>query len=215
MSAEKRKVTTDALETLGTIIDNTAGRDAIHLAVEPIEAAEVLYAGQHVGIVDGKATIHAKKKLGIVDPFITGPIPAGSIFWFVVYPRQITSLRHVWSHPDFPEKAIEDIVDKKKVHTKVEDFQVSEQVKKETKETYDKIADLYAAEEWIKAFAARIPLDYDTLMQGAYDYQCTGEYMNYGSLLDGEYVPDEFWDHYKVVTGKEANNRSSFFSCSC
>lgn len=103
MSVDKRKVSTDALETLGTIIDNTAGRDAIHLAVEPSVAGEILYAGQHIGYVNGKATTKAKKKVGIVDPFIIGPVPEGSMFWLVVFPRQITSLRHVWTHPDFEE----------------------------------------------------------------------------------------------------------------
>jgi hypothetical protein len=32
---EKRTVTTDALETLGTIITNAERRDAIHIAVKP------------------------------------------------------------------------------------------------------------------------------------------------------------------------------------
>lgn len=45
MSADNRKVTTDALETLGTIIGTSEGRDAIHLAVEPVEAGERLSPG--------------------------------------------------------------------------------------------------------------------------------------------------------------------------
>lgn len=39
-TGDKRSVSTDALETLGTIIDDRAGRDAIHLAVEPVHAGE-------------------------------------------------------------------------------------------------------------------------------------------------------------------------------
>ncbi len=35
--SDKRSVATDALATLGTIIDETAKRDAIHLAVIPME----------------------------------------------------------------------------------------------------------------------------------------------------------------------------------
>ena len=54
---DKRSVSTDALETLGTIIGGGQGRDAIHLAVEPIEAAIDLYPGQDVGLVDGKAGV--------------------------------------------------------------------------------------------------------------------------------------------------------------
>jgi hypothetical protein len=42
MTADNRPVATDALATLGTIIDKTAARDAIHLAVEPVVAAHTL-----------------------------------------------------------------------------------------------------------------------------------------------------------------------------
>jgi hypothetical protein len=58
VSADNRTVATDALATLGTIIDETAGRDAIHLAVEPVVAAHNLSPGQHVGLFpDGTAGI--------------------------------------------------------------------------------------------------------------------------------------------------------------
>ena len=43
MVKQTHTVATDALATLGTIIDETAGRDAIHLAVEPAVAVEKLY----------------------------------------------------------------------------------------------------------------------------------------------------------------------------
>lgn len=106
-SADVRSVSTDALETLGLIHFRPEKRDAIHLTVEPIEAGEPLDPAQHIGIAeDGKAygsdntTI---KNIGIVDPFLNRPVKAGERFWLVVLPRRITSLRHVWSHPDFPE----------------------------------------------------------------------------------------------------------------
>lgn len=41
MSADNRSISTDALATLGTIIKD-GGRDAIHLAVEPVIAGEEL-----------------------------------------------------------------------------------------------------------------------------------------------------------------------------
>lgn len=102
--SDKRKVATDALETLGTIIDKNCKRDAIHLAVEPCIAAEILKPGDHIGIINGKGTTNAIKKLGIVDPFLIDPIQENEMFWLIVYPRTITSLRHVWEHPNFPNK---------------------------------------------------------------------------------------------------------------
>jgi hypothetical protein len=104
-SADKRSVSTDALETLGMIHFKPEFRDAIHLAVEPVEAGESLKPGQYIGIdpTDGKAYGGLIKKLGIVDPFIPHQgVKAGERFWLVVFPRQISSLRHVWEHPDFP-----------------------------------------------------------------------------------------------------------------
>jgi hypothetical protein len=102
-NADKRTVSTDALETLGTIIDETAGRDAIHLAVEPVVAAHMLRPGDDVGFVEGGVG-YCENPVGIVDPFLKERwVQKGQRFWLVVYPRQITSLRHVWTHPAFEE----------------------------------------------------------------------------------------------------------------
>ena len=104
MTDNKHTVSTDALETLGSQIDKFQGRDAIHLAVNPTEAAQTLLPGGHVKLdADGRAVrADIGKGLGIVDPFLTDAVKAGDWFWLVVYPRQITSLHHVWEHPDFP-----------------------------------------------------------------------------------------------------------------
>lgn len=84
-----------------------AGRDAIHLAVEPVVASERLPARQDIYLLpDGRAAkAHDGNGLGIVDPFLKQSVKTGEKFWLVVYPRQITSLRHVWSHPAFEEPA--------------------------------------------------------------------------------------------------------------
>lgn len=191
-NGDKRSVSTDALETLGTIIGEGQGRDAIHLAVEPAIAAEDLMVGQHVGFKDGGVGSCAET-LGIVDPFLLDGPRKGEHFWLVVYPRQITSLRHVWSHPAFPESDV-------------------------------KVTSTHGADEqWIRDFADRVGLKYDVLMEGAATWvesrkkDLWGEYLCFGGLLEGEYVPDEFWPHYEAVTGEsvEENHRGSFFTCSC
>jgi hypothetical protein len=106
MSGDARIVTTDALETLGTIHEKQQHRDAIHLAVEPVVAGEELTPGEHIIVENGIAS-HTSigNGLGIVDPFLKEVIKKGQPFWFVMYPRQVHSLRHVWTHPAFPNAA--------------------------------------------------------------------------------------------------------------
>ncbi|AGR47833.2 hypothetical protein PHIM7_137 [Sinorhizobium phage phiM7] len=204
---QPQQVTTDALATLGTIIDETQGRDAIHLAVENVVAAEKLFPGQDVGFVDDGVGV-CKKPVGIVDPFLKGPVFPGQRFWLVVYPRQITSLRHVWEHPAFPP-AVEPSFES-----------ASPEPESKPEEVIDVIAQ---SRKWIEDWAISIPLDYDVVMEGARDMVNSrrrgswGEYLCFGGLLEGEYVPAEFWNHYEVVTGETVaeEHRESFFTCSC
>jgi hypothetical protein len=195
MSADKRSVATDALETLGTIISENEKRDAIHLAVEPVIAGHDMMPGAHVTLKDGKAvSAMPGQGLGIVDPFIDGIVAKGERFWLVVYPRQITSLRHVWEHPAFPASPAVTL------------------------------APCYSeSEQWIRNFADGVSLHYDVLMDGAREWVDSkkrggwGEYLCFGGLLEGESVPDEFWTHFEAVTGEkvEEDHRGSFFTCSC
>ena len=107
--ADKRSPVTDALETLGMIHFKPEARDAIHLAVEPVKAVQDLQPGQRIGIINNEA-LPAGTKLasgttvpyhGIVDPFLPEGPKTGQFFWFVMAPRMVHSLRHVWEHPDF------------------------------------------------------------------------------------------------------------------
>jgi hypothetical protein len=188
MTTDKRTVTTDALETLGMIIDNTQKRDAIHLAVEPCKAAEKLYAGEHVGLTEQEASKNADKLLGIVDPFLDKPVNPGEYFWLVVYPRQITSLRHVWTHPNFPES--------------------------ELPEVKNNIQDEKAiSEKWIADYAHSLGLTYQRLMDGAADYLENGNYLYCGDYDEG--TNNEFWSNYNIVTGINVPYDENFFTCSC
>jgi hypothetical protein len=194
---EKRSVHTDALATLGTIIGEGEKRDAIHLAVEPTVAAEKLYPGQDVG-VDGTRN----NPVGIVDPFLKSPVMPGDRFWLVVYPRQITSLRHVWSHPSFPTEVPQP------------DPPTDEQRK--------------YSEDWLRSFSqnGNCP-DYELLLAAAAEvpapehptygivYEKDGDYLHFnGHDASGE-IPPEFWNHVEIVTGKKITKRPEFFSCSC
>lgn len=114
-SADKRSPSTDALETLGMIHFKPEHRDAIHLAVEAVVAGNSLTVGQKIGIIAGVAfpagmdmdlvesgLLGKVPYHGIVDPFLPrGPV-TGESFWFVMAPRVVKSLRHVWEADGFP-----------------------------------------------------------------------------------------------------------------
>lgn len=125
-NADSRSPNTDALDTLGMIHWKDEGRDAIHLAVQQVVAGHDLAPGQRIGIVfdtqgighaiaegmeyaagyqdsDGQPVSDTAPYHGIVDPFLHRGPKEGERFWFVMKPREVRSLRHVWEHPDFPE----------------------------------------------------------------------------------------------------------------
>lgn len=195
--SDKRKVSTDALETLGTII--TSGeRDAIHLAVEPVIAGEFLKVGQDIGIgKDGKAYSIKSiigKYLGIVDPFLKSPVKVGEKFWLIVYPRQITSLRHVWSHPDFPESVLtENITNEKEASIK----------------WMTNWARVHMSEDY---YGDEGRLSDETAYSKAIE---AGHNNHIGPYEDAtDYIDDTWWDHWETITGQRGD-RGSYFSCSC
>lgn len=86
---------------IGTVNFDWTGRDAIHVAIVPTVAPERLFPGQHVN-----ANGFRHYPVGIVDPYLTVPVEAGQTFFLFLYPGSVTSLRHVWTHPQFqPEVA--------------------------------------------------------------------------------------------------------------
>lgn len=195
---DKRSIFTDALETLGTIIGNSEKRDAIHLAVEPVIAGEYsLLPGEHVGVwknADGVLVAGYGDSLGIVDPFLREPVKPHERFWLIVYPRKITSLRHVWTHPDFDD--VEDLV------------------------TID-YANYRASEKWIRDYAISINVGYDEIMDFTRVYVADEskypDYWSQGDRFEGTSLPYEFWIHYENVTQTKVpeNRKESFFSCAC
>lgn len=94
---------------LGQLIeDGDRRRDAIHIAVAPVTAAEGLAPGRHVGFVqDGNVELvgASDRPVGIVDPFLADAVEPGQRFWLFLYPGTITALRHVWTHPVFASAA--------------------------------------------------------------------------------------------------------------
>lgn len=175
---------------LGQLIDTPQNRDAIHIAVAPVTAKEVLHAGQHVGLEKGNSLIADSRSVavGIVDPFLKDRIHSGDRFWLFLYPQTVTGMRHEWNHPAFavnpaPVALIAAIV-----------------------------PITSPSERWLRDYAERVDQSYETIMQ--YAAADAGDYICEGGRYEGEYVPKEFWEHYKNVTGKDGRGES-FFTCSC
>lgn len=208
--SDKRSVATDALETLGTLIDDKQKRDAIHLAVEPVVAGERLSPGERITVVDGVAmSADDPEALGIVDPFLKNPVRKGQRFWFVMLPRTIKSLRHVWAHPAFPDE----------VGTEAPDEPDEPEEVPPAIRTLRNLQTKERSERWLREFcnSADCP-SYETVMatiangnRGSRD----GEYLHFsGSDAHGE-IPAEFWDHAETVLGRKLEQRPTHFSCSC
>lgn len=202
--SDKRSVATDALETLGTIIDAQAKRDAIHLAVEPVIAGVVLPPGMHISVTDGVAMPAIPGEgLGIVDPFLLRPVKMGERFWFVMYPRTVTSLRHVWAHPAFPDVATTETI--------------AELVPPAIRTLRDQLSK-DSSERWLREFCESSDCpSYERVMAAIVDadWSWDDDHLHFdGSDAHGD-IPPEFWAHVEIVLGRKIDKKPSHFSCSC
>jgi hypothetical protein len=200
----RHSVTTDALTTLGTIIGPFEQRDAVHIAVFPVQCGEQakLRPGDHCYIGSDGLAYYAESSaigMGIVDPFIEQKrISRGEWFWLMVYPRQITSLAHVWEHPAFPPS--EAGVSKAK------------------------------SEAWLRNFCSHADCpEFEIVVQAvttgytSADGEETGEintdwgdaYVHFRNLDAHAAIPPEFWKHMSNYTGKRFDVQPASFSCSC
>lgn len=168
----------------------SAERDAIHIAVAPVTAAEELRPGQHVGFVQqGDTNLvgpNSHTLIGIVDPYLDEIVHPGAACWLFLYPQTITSLRHNWTHPAFEESK----------------------------------PDISISERWLRDFADEVDAGYDEMMFVASTHcngnDRWPEYLINGGKWEGTSTPDEFWTHFAAVTGKTpSDGPTGIFSCSC
>lgn len=178
---------------LGKIITNEQERDAIHIAVAPMLAAEKLLPGEHVSVIGSEAWGSEGQPIGVVDPYLKGPVKKGQRFWLFLYPGSITSLRHEWIHPALngPQEP---------THISQDDHAAKSRA-------------------WISEHANYLGITDDVLMADAEHWL---EYQEHRIQHDSErwrnnFNPEEFWHHYEIVTGKpvEKDKKSSFYCCTC
>ena len=184
----------DALESLGSLITEGETRDAVHIACLPAQAIETLRPGQRVRYKDGRAGNEYGEDLGIVDPFLGMPVRQGEWFWIMLYPRTITGLRHLWTHPMLPEV---------KDGAQEADRQAMKMSPWEVIEKTADFLELESAEE---------------LLTAANYYQETGSSYCFGyQTTGGIEEPEEFWAAWEVYTGKKMTHQPEeyFWRCAC
>jgi hypothetical protein len=174
--------------TLGQKITGSAFRDAIHIALAPVEAGENLSPSTHVGLgPDGKAYKMNSETIGIVDPFLKSYVMKGEKFWLCLYQKTVTGMRHSWSHPAFSDEPIAGatLEDSAKIRSR----------------------------EWIQWMCHDKSIGYEELMLAAHEWVDHGEYWCEGGRFESESLPEEFWTHFAVLTGKSGSGH--FFTCAC
>lgn len=161
---------------IGKLIEQERHRDAIHVAVVPVEAGEKLAPGARVGIVDGKA-MEVEPPIGIVDPFLLKVVRPGQRFYLFLFPGSITSLRHEWVHPAFGDL----LPQPPPVDPKEE------------------------SRKWVAAWAEKLGLSAGAVMSAADQWLLGDDYYCFSGIdtPDAAYSgAKEFWKHYEVLTGK-------------
>lgn len=175
---------------IGQLITSEQNRDAIHMAIAPVIAAEKLAPGDHVGLLpDGRAS-EAVAHIGIIDPFLKKAVRAGDKCWLFLYPGSITSLRHEWAHPAFTAE--------------------SAASSKSYSETWMRAwAIMHMGEDY---YGGGDKLDPDTAYKNAIE---AGHNMSVGPYEDArDSMHDEWWTHWEAITGKKGD-RDGYFSCAC
>lgn len=183
----------DTQSYIGKLLDENHPRDAIHIAVAPVIAGELMFPGQHVGLDSCGRAIRCANPLGVVDPFLRTQVDVGERFFIFLYPNTVTGMVHHWSHPAFETKA----------------------VAKPSPPTPEKSE----SEEWLRAFAERFNFVYDEMIESGVDgtYICAHNVDLHGA---GELGGEEplFWEHLEVVTGKifsQKHRNNTVWTCSC
>lgn len=216
----KHTTHTDALDTLGSKLDadDPNERDAVHLAVFKCQAAHALLAGEDVGLNDEGKADTGFDSVGIVDPFLQAPVRPGEWFWLMVYPRQITTLRHVWEHPAFPPSTAPADAPIALQHVTY-DRQLSIDWLTNWAEAnlYGYEATGHYAGETDNGYGVQIPCTaYQYLMQHLEEAQTGDDYITFrGQEGPGGTIPSEMWQHYSVVTGVVVVDPPTYFSCTC
>lgn len=188
---------------LGTIPKGDEGKDAVHVAIVPIQVgSHGLTVGSPVKIEGGKAvsTPSAYHAVGILDPFLVREIgrdfELGQWVWLCLFPKTIKGLRHVWEHPAFPL----------------------------TQPTSTPTSDKSVSEAWLKDYVRKHCLYWEDKPDGGY-----AEFLRYVEVERWIYYygsdchslgdvddADELFRHLSIVLGRRIDaSYFEAFTCTC
>lgn len=223
----------DATANLGQIHTQTHQLDAVHVAVfqgtisEDGNHSYELQAGSHVKLDLNGYLIPASGKsdsIGIIDPFIVDQyetpfdsFQGGEKVYVLLWPGAITSLRHVWSLPGFPDLPVETSVQEHIQSLKLEeDSKVLECIKTTVNNT---TTDVEEAFKRVSEFAETIGLSYKKLMEHASIKTTDDDHYYVGDAeCEGMSIYSKFWEDYNLLTASKYNPDKwggNFISCSC
>ncbi len=165
-------------------------RDAIHIAVAPVVASEVLKPGERIGFLqDGTVGLgnSDRPSIGIVDPYLDRSVTEGQRFWMFLMPGSITSLRHDWTHPAFRAERVD--------------------------------GDKIAAQKWLETFASSQRHSFNRLAEILEEAVTTGGAWC-GDNDNSESFNDqrrELLRQWEIWTGKPLprDTDNIYFSCAC
>ena len=174
-------------QLIGTILTESAQRDAIHIAVAPMVAKCKVFPGQDVGLhpVTDTNTPH----VGIVDPFLKEPVFPGQRYFIFLYPNTITGLRHEWTHPAFTSAATEPEPAKATSETWMREF----------------------AEHFSMDVAGVLAAGRDYVEGGEYHT------LRFDIPDEAYTQAEAFWQHFEVLTGTKgpSDRKETPFTCWC
>jgi hypothetical protein len=190
---------------LGELIEagREAARDAVHIAVVPVEAGVDLSPGYWVRVVAGLAFEvdgpTSPGAVGVVDPYLENGPERGQRFWLYLRPGSITALRHEWDHPAFPLSRPRDESDAR-VARDVEEALTGQ------------------AKRWLEEFALKVGMTYDEFVGHLEEGEgITFDSDDYRQDVCYEHR-DEIWKNAEEALGKtfdRPHRDRVYFSCSC
>lgn len=177
----------DAASTVGAKPSKDLGRDAIHVAVLCVVASEKLHPGQSVGL-DKSGGGSAKAEKQV-----------GIVDPFLEEPVYEGERFWLFLRP----RTVTTLR-----HVWEHPFIPNEGTP---------IAAESASRSWMRWFAGQYGRDAETMIQAAHDFLDHDRTLHGGPELEGAGVPDEFWDHFRAITGRavSVDEEGCFFSCSC